>query len=805
MSKYQQWQASWIWHENSPITVKEGDHERVYFRRSFQVPDAKSAELVIHVSADSRYRLYLNGNSVSIGPCKGDRFTHYYETVDVTEYLIDGTNVFSAMVLHFTASEPFMVGAGGPTSIWRANIGAFFLEGILSNIAANTSIRLDSNEKWLCWKDQALSFYPGESVMYIGGFERVAGALLQHGWTEADYDDSHWKPAVIISSAYDSTYGQLTPWLLTPRPIPPLFEEDRSFSEIVWKEGEGEGDTAVFLAHNGLSADGMQGYKLMPGETAMFELDAGELTTGYLQIALSGGKGSTVRILPSECYEDEPSESGARRNKGIRNDTSKRILLGEEDIYQVAGIGNVEGGRLEVYEPFWFRTFRFVRLWLEAGDVPLVLHRFHYRETGYPLEVKASFQCSDKSLHPLWDISINTLKRCMHETYEDCPYYEQLQYSMDTMLQMLFTYQLSADDRLARKAIFDFHSSQLPNGMLQSRYPSVLPQVIPGFSLYWIMMIYDHYMYFGDEQLVRAYLPTIDALLGWFACHLDDSGLVGPMPPMYWPFVDWVEQWHDNAGVPPANESGPLTVYSLMYAAALQYAAVLNETIDRISTAEEYNRRAETVKEAVRLNCWSAERQLFRDGPATDDFSQHAQIWSVISGTVQEQQASDLMLRMIQDDELPKVSYAMSYFLFRALSMVGLYQHAFDKWEIWRRLVSLNLTTWVEDPVSQRSDCHAWGAVPIYEFTAEILGVKPAAPGFKRIRIAPQIGHLTWAKGEVATPHGNVNVEWKIENSDTFSLAVDGPSRIPVEIVLPNGERMELPETIHFRTICRLD
>jgi len=803
MNTHQQWQASWIWHEKPPITVKEGEHERVYFRRSFQVPDVGHVKLMLHISADSRYRLYVNGKSVSVGPCKGDRHTHYYETVDVTKFLVEGTNLLSVMVLHFTVSEPFMVGAGGPTSIWRANTGAFFLEGVLRDQDGHVIAQLGSDEKWLCLKDEALSFYPGQNVMYAGGVERVEGSLFPHGWIETWYDDSHWKPAVMISSAYDSTYGQLTPWPLTPRPIPMLFEEERSFRAMVWKEGEGEGDTAVFLAQNRQSSDGMQGYKLMPGETAMFELDAGELTTGYLQIALSGGKGSTVRILPSECYEDEP-ESGARRNKGIRDDSSKRILLGEEDIYQVAGIGNVEDDRLEIYEPFWFRTFRFVRLQLEAGDVPLVIHRFHYRETGYPLKVKASFQCSDESLHPLWDISINTLKRCMHETYEDCPYYEQLQYTMDTFLQMVFTYHLSADDRLARKAIFDFHSSQLPNGMLQSRYPSVLPQIIPGFSLYWIMMVYDHYMYYGDKQLVRTYLSTIDALLDWFARQLDDLGLVGSLPPMYWSFVDWVEQWHDHAGVPPAGKQGPLTVYSLMYAAALQYAATLNETADRLSTAEEYNRRAEAVKEAVRLHCWSAERQLFRDGPATDDFSEHVQIWSVISGTVQEQQARSLIVTMLQDSTLSKVSYAMSYFLFRALSMAGLYERAFEKWEIWRQLAQLNLTTWVEDPVSQRSDCHAWGAVPIYEFTAEILGVKPAAPGFKRIRIAPQPGYLTWAKGEVATPHGNVKVQWQIENSDTFILSVDGPPHIPVEIVLPNGERLELPEATHFRTTVEL-
>lgn len=61
-----------------------------------------------------------------------------------------------------------------------------------------------------------------------------------------------------------------------------------------------------------------------------------------------------------------------------------------------------------------------------------------------------------------------------------------MQYELDTRLQALFTYSISADDRLARKALYDFHSSLMPTGILQSRCPSVGRQVIPGFALYWI-------------------------------------------------------------------------------------------------------------------------------------------------------------------------------------------------------------------------------------------------------------------------------------------------------------------------------
>ncbi|MFD0714813.1 alpha-L-rhamnosidase C-terminal domain-containing protein [Paenibacillus sp. GCM10027626] len=801
MEQQKNWQARWIWKQRETVTSTEGRHELVYFRRRFEVPEGELARLVVDVSADSRYRLFLNGHSVSVGPCKGDRFTHHYETVDLSPYLRTGANVLAVKVLHFTVSEPFKMGAGGPASIWRANSGAFFFEGSLCDGWGQVLDCLNSDTKWSYFEEQGLSFVPGElETLYVGGVEHMEGALHPHGWAEVAFDDTVWSPAAEISAAYDPTYGQLSPWPLAPRPIPPLYEVERGFRKVMRSEGFGAEQPTFHLLSSG------RPYTVPAGGKVMIELDAGELTTGYLQLAVSGGQGGVVKLLSSECYEDAP-ESAIRRNKGRRDDVSKGYLLGDEDTYIAAGIGDLEGpeGGLERYEPFWFRTFRFVRLTAEAGGEPLVIHSLSFRETGYPLETAAEFRCSDETMHELWDISVRTLKRCMHETYEDCPFYEQLQYAMDTRLQILFTYHLSADDRLARKAIFDFHSSMLPNGMLQSRYPSTFPQIIPGFSVYWIMMIHDHYRYFADLGLVRRYLPTVDAVLGWFEQQVEAaSGLVGPMPLGYWPFVDWVEDWRASAGVPTAGEHGPLTISSLQYMRALQVAAELNDAAGRASTAAEYRERADAVGQAIRRHCWSEPRQLFRDGPSAEYYSQHVQIWAVLSQVAAGDAARRLIVQMLEDRSMPQVSYAMAFFLFRALSETKLYAHAFPLWDIWRELAACNLTTWVEDPVSQRSDCHGWGAAPLYEFPAEILGITPAEPGFARIQVAPNLGGLTWAEGKVAIPQGIVQVRWELLEEHGFRIFVDAPRGIPVSLLLPNGKERMLPEAVAYELAVKL-
>ena len=104
---------------------------------------------------------------------------------------------------------------------------------------------------------------------------------------------------------------------------------------------------------------------------------------------------------------------------------------------------------------------------------------------------------------------------------------------------------------------------------------------------------------------------------------------------------------------------------------------------------------------------------------------------------------------------------AMSFYLFRALEKTGLYEYTDQYWNIWRKMLKNNCTTCVEAESYARSECHGWGALALYELPCTILGVRPAAPGFGKVRIAPVPGYLTSASGEVKTPRGVVKVSWE--------------------------------------------
>jgi alpha-L-rhamnosidase len=793
VKEWEDWCAQWIWPPAEQVpAAKEQRHELVYFRKVFDVPEQGVYRLNLAITADSRYKLFINGQRLWAGPCKGHAHVQYYEELCLDEHIRPGVNVLAAAVVHYAGTAPFEMGEDGPISIWRSQQGGLLLEAEITDEDGQVVELLHSGTSWKCLRHQGYRLQPFPIMRWMGGLEQVMGDAALQDWTQSEYDDSAWTIAEIVLPVRDE-YGQLTPWQLEQRPIPLLYEKEKSFQKVVRTSmGEDDGMPAGYrlgLAplSSACSVSLIEGIIVQAGGQIWLELDAGELTTGYLQLELQGGAGSQISLLYAECYEEDTGDDEIRR-KGVRNHSRDRVLRGGYDTFYPAGYGTA--AQREIYEPFWFRTFRYVRLEVLAGAEPLTIGGLSYRETGYPLHLEGSFHCSDERYNRLWELSVRTLQRCMHETYEDTPYYEQLQYTMDTRLMMKFTYLLSGDDRLARRAMDDYRASQLPDGMLQSRYPSVLPQVIPSFSLYWIGMIHDHYQYFGDIDLVRRYLPAMLSVLDWFGQRLTPQGLVKRTPRQYWHYFDWVEEW--KLGAPACTENSPATLLSLMYAAALGTAAELFAVSGWTQIEEEMLERKAAVNGAVRSHCRSENGLLFRDSPEAGEesqLSQHTQIWAILAGTVDEAEASELLEAVLKDRSLARLSLPMSYYLFRALERSGQYERSFILWDRWIKQLELGLTTLPEiDSSGTRSDCHAWSALPLSEFTRGILGVKSGREG---ITVEPHCGPLRYASGAVMTGAGLVSVSWKLHSDqerNTLWLKTTWVPGMTITLILPNGE-----------------
>ncbi len=353
---------------------------------------------------------------------------------------------------------------------------------------------------------------------------------------------------------------------------------------------------------------------------------------------------------------------------------------------------------------------------------------------------------------------------------------------------MLYTYAVSGDDRLALKCMDDFAASLRPDGMVNCSAPNYETNVIPGFGIYFIGMVYDHMWWFGDTERTRRYWPVVERVLSFFECRLNERGLVSKIgdvnrPGQFWSFIDWTAGWDSTDGVPPATKQGPITMESLLYILGLQYAAELADFLALPEQAQRYRTQAAHVQKAVNRWCVD-ENGWYLDGPGVAQYSQHCQVFAVLTDTASPEQGRENLQRTLEHPEqFEQCSVAMCWYLFRALERCGLYRYTDRLWNIWREMPAQHLTTCPEDPLLSRSDCHGWGALALYELPAAVLGVRPGKPGFEEIVVAPQTENLDWAEGTVPTPKGDVSVSWHKDPQGKVTLCAKGPEGVPLQVI----------------------
>lgn len=498
-----------------------------------------------------------------------------------------------------------------------------------------------------------------------------------------------------------------------------------------------------------------------------------------------------LKVMYSEGYEHEPRNYPFFRTKSDRLDAEHGYLIGPFD---EVTLNLPADGSTVSYEPFWFRTLRIMRFHVSVtGPAPVELVSFSATQVNYPMGIKASWHNpGDADSAAMWDVSVRTLRNCMFDGYVDCPFYEQLQYSGDSRSVGLFHYLLSGDDQLMRQAISSFGASVVSEGLTQSRFPSHVPQIIAGFPLYWVMQICDHHLYFGDSAFARTFLPRIDGVLDFFDQHVDAKGLVSGLPSDVWQYVDWVTSWgatdkHPDKGVPTAGRATNChTFFSMLYAIVLRQAAGLARDVGRPGHAVEYDTRANALVAAIQEHCYDGRfyadtttDALQERGPTA--YSQHCQVFAVLCGACGENDRVRLLTEAFSADSgrFSKCSYVMQFYALRAFALAG--DEAYEAflwprvWQPWRGMLANNLSTWEEDDVRQRSDCHAWGSVPIYEYCTELAGVQPTAAGASQILFKPRLRLTNRLDAKVCLGANNVaSVTWQVvDGGETCGMSSD--------------------------------
>ncbi|MCF3650261.1 alpha-L-rhamnosidase C-terminal domain-containing protein [Synoicihabitans lomoniglobus] len=798
--------ASWIWsaegtHAESPVGAESPSHYKVRrFRREWELADAADAHGVIHVSADSRYVLYCNGAFVGRGPAKGDIHHHFYDSYDIGPFLRTGRNVIAALVWDMSSVAHRPTALGAPCSV-MTYAGGFLLQGTVAGAGADEV--LDTGRGgWRVAIDQAYRFQNDGTRFegYHGYFEERVDTELPQGWLDAGFDASAWADATTLYPAErrEERRDPASPYGLVPRLIPPLEEGAPVTFADAFLPGGGalSADWAKLLDN---SSTGAPATATLPAHSEIEVIfDTGTITTGYPLLRAAEGAGATVRLTYAEALrlpwdtpeaellgEQQPLENLASHfadeGTGWTFDRRGRIS-GWSDVWRPAGDADA------TYEPLHWRAFRYVSLHLKTGAQPLTLRAVSYRYSAYPYEEKADFACADASWSKIWDAGLRTMRLCSHETFEDCPHYEQMQYAGDTMITSHLGMLTSGDYRLSRQALLQFDWSRGPEGLTQSRFPSRLLQVIPSWSLHWITAVRDFGLCSGDLDTVKEVLPGMQGVLDWFRRHRDVSGLPAKLP--YWNITDWCPWW--PRGVVPGADSDPTCIIASQWILALDEVAQMCDWLGRDAEAATLREEAAVARQQLHELFWSETEGLYFDRPGGPEVSLYGNAWAVVCGAANDATCERLKQRFPHDEKLAPGSFFAWHTVFTAMVRMGTYDEMPNLLGPWHESIALGLDTFVEENSYWRSLCHAWSAHPVLEFLNRVLGVRPTSPGFATIRVQPHPCGLPWAKGRVCTPRGMVRVDWR-RAGDEWRISIDSPPDTPVEIVLPDGSVHESP------------
>src|SRR5215469_1912675 len=756
---HRDWKASWISHPTAPLR----EPLVLHFRRTLELGSVPAA-YAVRVSADNRFILYVNGNRVGDGPARGDLSHWRYQRFDLAPYLKAGHNLITATVWNFGLFAPLAQ---------MSDRTAFLLES-----EAESSAGISTPQGWLVVENPGLRPLGRDTVTLktyfaSGPGEEIDASKYDWNWNSNTLSPN-WVPAAspmrdsIFSGVNEAHSADATgdnPWGLVPDTLPPMEYSETEIGRVrltgvSLRNGQHMPPLQKSALENAMASFPTTHPTIPSAMHVSIVLDREALTTAYPELILSGGKGSHIVVTYSEALYDN------KGLKGDRDDVSNRVARGLTDSFLP------DGAPHRTFMPLWWRTWRYLDLDITTGSDPLTLESLKAYFTAYPFEQRAIFQPRDPDLDKIWQISWRTARLDAHETYMDTPYYEQLQYIGDTRIQALISYTVAGDDRLAKQAIAAFDQSRIPEGITRSRYPSSLPQNIPTFSLLWVGMLHDYWMYRPDPAPIRESLEGTRAVLKWFAQYEQPDGLLKKTP--WWSFIDWIP----SGQIPTYDSKGRSCLTTLQYLGALIDAADLERHLGDSALAARYETRINHVRSGLTSPCWVPSRGLLADNPDQTVFSQQANILGVLFDVIPKDRQQDVLERMlaIEPGTTPggilSASYYFRFYLARALDHAGMADDYLRSLDPWRELLPLHFSTWPEVPGDTRSDSHAWSAHPIFDLLTLVAGVEPASPGFASVKIAPHLGNLPGLTATFPHPQGDIEVEYHRDGSELTATIV---------------------------------
>ena len=760
--------ADWIWIDDAGPAKDTMDAVR--FSRTFA---AQNAPLEIDVSADERFVLFLDGREIARGPHKGT-INHWYCQTYAISGLDAGEHALDAIV--------YRMGERRPTGVLTAGKGGFLLKAsgayspLLTTGVAKWQARRITGTAMSSYGDSQTFGGSGESIVTGTGFLDPAATTGGPCGTK-----------MVRARIFDRYSGGVSrpEWALFPTERPDQTALLRAPGAFKAGQPHYRADTNLYYQAadasfplvaemNALLRDGKP-VTVPAGTSARLVWDLGDYYCAYPLLETAGGKGAEVRWGWAESLYDR------QHRRADRNAfDQKRCAHALRDTFRP------DGRAAAHFTAPWWRCGRWCEFEVKTADAPLTITKLAFTEVRYPLESKASFACDDPSIAEIWRLCRRGLENCMHETYMDCPFFEQQMYPGDTRVVMLIVDALSGDSRLTRFGAGLFDYARRDNGMVPMNFPCRIIQDSSTYSMCWVMMLGDYAEWQGGDGWLKARLPGMRHTLHLLLNYANDEGLLVNLPG--WSFQDWVEGWNWH-GTAPDGMYGLSSVNNLLFVYALDRAARAEDAAGDPLMAAYWRAKKQALAEATLRKFWCEGRGLVADTVKQDCFSEHAQCLALLTDILPPDREKRVLAGLLADSDLTRTTVYFSHYLFDVYVKYGRTDLFLKRLDLWRDYVKTGLKTPLEAPgLRARSDCHAWGSHPIYHLLTGVAGIRPAADGFAAVRIAPQPGGLKWLKASVPTPKGMVAVDLRFEGDRATGTAT-----------LPEG----LPGTFAWKGLTR--
>ena len=685
------------------------------FRNDF---DSDGSSIRIDVTADERFALLLDGKLIAQGPLRGMVDHWYYQSYEIAD-LAPGRHRLEAVCWQLLTAAP------------------------VAQLSYRGGFLLKAEGRY----DEALSTGKGvwrvaplvNTVMSDRGTSGSFGAGNQcrvtgTGLLNEEPAEGAWRQAVVVRAGVtDDRWWERTPgWMLFPADRPDQTYEVKTPGRVV-NDDHDLAKPFVVPAHAELDL--------------FWDLD--DYYCAYPELETSGGKGAVVTWGWTESLRD------GKGTKGNRDE-----WRGKSFSHVFADTFVSDGRDNAAFTTPWWRCGRWCRLTVRTAEEPIRVKKVAIGESRYPLDVGATFECSEPSVDEMVRISRRTMESCMHEMLFDCPYYEQQMYPGDTRIQLQILNALTADARMARFAMSVYDWSRRDNGMVAMNFPSRALQESCTYTMCWIMMFRDHLMWRNDLSFLRERMPGVRNALVGLAKYENAEGLLENLPG--WCFVDWVKDWAKEnpdfpTGCAPGGEPGKgvSALNNLMYLMAVQSAAAVDLAIGEGEFSAVWERKAKRLQDVLLARFWVEGRGLLSDTDAKDCFCEHAQALGILTGVLTGNRRDRALEALVERRGLAPVSSYFSYYLFEALAQCGRGDVVMERFKTWSDYLAWGArTTFETQHRDSRSDCHAWSASPLYFLQSSVAGVRPAQACFRTVRIAPQPGRLSWMRVKTPTPRG---------------------------------------------------